>query len=473
MPQFSSKWLFEVNDAISEIGSDGEEVVTLKISTEKQEITLKLLPDRQWCVLESEIIGNDQMVTKKGLVPVTTKRIVKFEYEGDSCHPSTKIDSLDIRQSKQVEKLVIGELQPASLSCKDCRLPAFGLPEPPEYVSEEWRWRWWHVLSVLLVAVLIAGLGNRLLRGGPARNSTGRSGFTLVELLVAIGIIGVLAALLLPAVQRVREAARRTVCSNNVRQLALGVMNFESSHGELPLGLRSFEEMTGNTPGRDLGGVTWITLILPFAEQDAMWQRAKEEYRTWSIPFRNHSGMQTVLPLVACPSDPESSETHFTHRGFLVACTDYLGVNGTNFQARNGVFTYDLPVRLAAIQDGQSNTLMIGERPPSPDFWYGWWYATGSGSMSTGDVTLGIAELNPTPPSGLTSHLEDCPPGPYQYEDGRNEQCDTLHFWSYHPGGANFALADGSVRLIPFTIDQSVAEELATRAGGETLSLNF
>lgn len=301
-----------------------------------------------------------------------------------------------------------------------------------------------------------------------------KSGFSLVELLASIAIIGILLSLLLPAIQMVRESARRTECSNKVRQLGLGLLNFESSHQRLPLGLRSFEELGGRaSTGVNSPGMTWITLILPFVEQQPLWQQALEDYRRSPLPFRGHRGMQTVLPVVACPSDPDSSKLHWTHEGYLVACTDYLGVNGTNFQARDGIFTYDRPSRLASIRDGQSNTLMVGERPPSKDFWYGWWYATGSGSQSTGDVTLGMAELNPTQASGIEGYLRNCPPGPYQYQAGDNQQCDTLHFWSHHPGGANFAMADGSVHFVPFTIDQSIAVALATSAGGETASLDF
>jgi prepilin-type N-terminal cleavage/methylation domain-containing protein len=220
--------------------------------------------------------------------------------------------------------------------------------------------------------------------------------FTLVEMLVAIAIIGILIAMLLPAVQMVREAGRRTVCSNNVRQLALGLMNFESGHGQLPIGLRSFEPSSGSGSGSaatQYYGMSWITRILPFIEQNAMWDNAIEDYRHSPIPFRSHRGMQTVLNSVTCPSDPVAGELQWTHEGRLVVCTNYLGVNGTNYRTRDGVFTYDEPIRLAEIGDGQSNRLLIGERPPSPDFWYGWWYATGQGSISTGDVTLGVAEV--------------------------------------------------------------------------------
>jgi prepilin-type processing-associated H-X9-DG protein len=294
----------------------------------------------------------------------------------------------------------------------------------------------------------------------------------LIELLVVIAIIGILVSLTLPAIQMVRESARRTACANNVRQLALGLMNFESSHQQLPIGLRSLEELdqraglVGN-----YFGMTWITLVLPYVERRAMWQQAVEDYRTSPIPFRGHRGMQTVLPVVACPSDPASSELHWTHENYLVACTDYLAVNGTNFQSRDGIFTYDKPSRLSSIKDGQSNTLMIGERPPSKDFWYGWWYATGSGSQSTGDVTLGMAELNPSQASGITSYLDGCPPGPFRYQAGSNEQCDALHFWSYHSGGATFAMADASVHFVPYSIDADVAVALATATGGEVASL--
>jgi prepilin-type N-terminal cleavage/methylation domain-containing protein/prepilin-type processing-associated H-X9-DG protein len=305
-----------------------------------------------------------------------------------------------------------------------------------------------------------------------------RNAFTLVELLVVIGIIGLLVAMLLPAISMVREAGRRMVCGNNVRQLALGLMNYESSHGQLPIGLRTLGRPS-NGSGRALDhfyGMSWITRILPFIEQNAVWENAVEDYRHSPYPFRIHIGTQTVLPTVACPSDPASGQVQLTHRGYLVACTNYLGVHGTNFQTRDGVFTFDQSIRLGEITDGQSNTLMIGERPPSPDFWYGWWYATGSGSRSTGDVTLGVAELNPahTPGGlGMGIYLDDCPPGPYRFTAGRNEQCNTLHFWSYHPGGANFALADGSVRLIPYSIEDATMQALATRAGGETINLDF
>lgn len=292
--------------------------------------------------------------------------------------------------------------------------------------------------------------------------------FTLIELLVVILTIGLLIGMLLPAVQMVREAARRTSCSNNVRQLSLGALNYESGFAELPIGLVVNPTDFGNNR---YYGMSWITRLLPYVEQTSMWDQTVEDYREAYLPFRSHRNMQRNLPVVNCPSDPITGQIQWTHENYLVALTNYLGVSGTNYRSRDGVFTYDQAIRLGEIRDGQSNTLMIGERPPSPDFWFGWWYASGSGTESTGDVMLGMAELNPETSGGNSPYLAGCPDGPYEFGPGQNQQCNALHFWSYHSAGAHFGLADGSLRLIPYETDQVIMRAMATRAGGETVTL--
>ena len=274
-----------------------------------------------------------------------------------------------------------------------------------------------------------------------------------------VGIIALLAAMLFPAIQMVRESARRTTCTNSVRQLAIASLNFEANHGRLPLGVSNPSSVN---PYR---GMTWIAQLLPYLDQSPMWERAKQDYQHNPRPIGNHVGFQTVLPVVGCPSDPVSGQTHFTRGRYLVACTDYLGVHGTNYQAGDGVFGSGMVIELSDITDGLSNTLLIGERPPSTDFWYGWWYASGG----VFDATLGVAEVNPLE-DGV---MNNCPRGPYSYAAGTNVQCDTFHFWSYHPGGANFALADGSVRLIPYGTADATMQSLATRSGGEPVSVEF
>jgi prepilin-type processing-associated H-X9-DG protein len=149
-----------------------------------------------------------------------------------------------------------------------------------------------------------------------------------------------------------------------------------------------------------------------------------------------------------------------------VALTSYLGVEGLDLFAKDGVLYLDSQIRLANITDGTSNTLLVGERPPSEDKTLGWCYAGGGqqGEGST-DMVLGVREVNIWPFGG------DCLGGPYHFVSGRvNEECDVFHFWSMHPGGANFLFADGAVRFLSYSVDP-LLPALASRAGRETVDL--
>ncbi len=293
------------------------------------------------------------------------------------------------------------------------------------------------------------------------KNQTQR-GFTLVELLAVIAIIGVLIGLTLPAIQSVRESARRTSCSNKLKQIALGLHSFQSSMRNLPSGIRP--QASDKFPS-----LTWLAQILPYIEQQNLWDRTTQEFSANSNPF-THSNQQQLINTYACPSDPNAGRVHFTHENRIVALTNYLGVNGTNWENQDGVLYLNSRTKFSEIKDGLSNTLMAGERPPSPDYWYGWWYV-GYGQQGTGsvDMLLGVNELNAPPIPGETTYLEQCPAGPYQFEVGNsNEQCDALHFWSHHPSGAHFALCDGSIQFLAYTVDNDVLLSLATKSGGET-----
>ncbi len=155
----------------------------------------------------------------------------------------------------------------------------------------------------------------------------------------------------------------------------------------------------------------------------------------------------------------------------LVAFTSYLGVAGRDAATtRDGLLFQDSLTRLTDVPDGTSNTLLIGERPPSHDFQFGWWYA-GVGQQLTGsaDLLLGVREPNLQPiVSGST-----CGPGRYPFSAASsfNDPCGMFHFWSPHSGGANFAFADGSVQFIRYTAND-IMPALATRAGGESISLD-
>ena len=292
-----------------------------------------------------------------------------------------------------------------------------------------------------------------------------RRGFTLIEILVVIAIIAILIGMLLPAVQKVRSAAAKISCQNNLKQLALAAHNYESAAGEFPAGVRPYRK------GELYPGLSWIGQLLPQIEQGPLWtvtQTAFDERP--GDPFHlPHFGIMTPLKLASCPADSRQSEAHSTHRGYRVAVTGYLGNLGTNFKSLSGVLYYASRTRLTEITDGTTNTLFAGERPPSPDFWFGWWYAgAGEAGTGAGDMVLGARELN----INTSLYTSACPQGPYNFRAGkREEMCDAFHFWSLHSGGANFAFCDGSVRFLRYDAD-AILPALATRAGGEVVPLD-
>jgi prepilin-type processing-associated H-X9-DG protein/prepilin-type N-terminal cleavage/methylation domain-containing protein len=293
--------------------------------------------------------------------------------------------------------------------------------------------------------------------------------FTLIELLVVIAVIAVLIGLTLAAVQRVREAAARAKCQNNVRQLALALHQYHDSNGAFPQGHRPVSLFR---PGQmPLSG--WALSLLPYLEQQAVYDQAVTAYRAnWlAFPPNAHPGLSTVVPTLLCPSDGRIATAQISLRTkTLAAFTSYLGVSGRDsVSARDGVLYQKSQIGFADIADGSSNTLMLGERPPSADFQFGWWYA-GTGQRLTGsaDIVLGVREPN------LQTIMTGSPCGPGNYPfmpaTGLNDPCGMFHYWSPHPGGANFAFADGSVRFLRYEAN-SIMPALATRAGGEAVSL--
>ena len=317
-----------------------------------------------------------------------------------------------------------------------------------------------------------------------------RPAFTLVELLVVIAIIGILVALLLPAVQAAREAGRRVQCQSKMRQQALATHSFHDTYKRFPAAHQVAPSTYCGSYHCPLppGGVTstgtpregsfwsWQTRIAPFIEMNNIYDEFDLTAWPWwqQFPGGGEDLNGFVCPLFVCPSDVRGGiQTNFgTH---LVALTSYLGVSGTNqFKEANGqdgMLYVNSAVRMAFVRDGTSNTLLIGERPPSNSRVYGWQWAGAGDSPHFGatDVVLGVHERALTPTAAPDYFRKGTVVDPMDIH--------RYHFWSLHPGGANWAFADGSTRFLayeaaaaqdPSGIRVSVIEAMSTVMGGET-----
>jgi prepilin-type processing-associated H-X9-DG protein len=289
-----------------------------------------------------------------------------------------------------------------------------------------------------------------------------RVAFTVLELVVVMAIMGLLLALILAAVQRVREAAARLKCQNNIRQIALGLHHYHDTRGRLPPGVSS------GVSGNPYPYASWLTRLLPYMERDDLWRLSESAFAK-DANFLNdppHTGLSTWVAPYTCPSDGRTHGVYTLPKGKRVAFTSYLGVEGTNQFTTDGVLYLDSRVRFADVTDGLSATLMFGERPPNTDGLLGWWYAGwGQSQDGSAEMVLGVREKN------YFIYGATCPQGPYHYGPGNpSNRCDVFHFWSLHPGGANFAFADGSVRFLSYSADP-IMPALATRNGGERVQV--
>jgi prepilin-type N-terminal cleavage/methylation domain-containing protein/prepilin-type processing-associated H-X9-DG protein len=289
-----------------------------------------------------------------------------------------------------------------------------------------------------------------------------RQGFTLIELLVVLAILAILLGLLTAAIQRVRAASARTVCSNHLRQIGIALNGYHDAHGFLPPGV-SYRDGADPYPF-----MSWNTHLLPFLEQSTLWAQAERAYlQTSDFRVSPPHLLATVVEVYTCPVATRTLEVEMLQGVLPVTFTAYLGVEGTNQFRQDGLLFLDSRIRFADVTDGLSNTLAVGERPPSADGRFGWWYAGwGQNKEGSGEMVLGVRERHFS-----TSLDVPCPPGPYEFGPGRvDNQCDMFHFWSMHINGGHFLFADGSVHFLNYAA-APLLPALATRNGGEPASL--
>jgi prepilin-type processing-associated H-X9-DG protein/prepilin-type N-terminal cleavage/methylation domain-containing protein len=283
-----------------------------------------------------------------------------------------------------------------------------------------------------------------------------RPGFTLIELLVVVAVIATLIALLLPAVQQAREAARRAQCMNHMKQLAMATHNYHDRQSCFPMG----------SSRTSVGAWGYSLYLLPeldqanvfntvkFNDQECCVQVAAAQKATPPKP----EPQSQLKPVLICPSDPNGGRllaevNNPGHKCGDVYPGNYLGVSGdaeflgSGTTTGNGTFYSLSSTRFRDITDGTSQTVMIGERGLPNDLLWGWVICGGTENEQYLSTARGLSPGKNAPTnSGVVQH-----------------------FWGWHPGGANFAFADGHVQLLNYGIDYATFKSMSTRKGTELI----
>lgn len=327
----------------------------------------------------------------------------------------------------------------------------------------------------------------------PTPNASRRAGFTLVELLVVIAIIGVLIALLLPAVQQAREAARRMQCTNNLKQIGLAFHNFQDTFGHLPFGARdgkSTDSVTSCCNSSEVAGWSWSYHIMPFIEQ-------KNIYDLGDV--NNPGGTQNIVAQSAVASYYCPSRRPVTAYGSGFYRSDYAGNAGERHSSgvrektstgKHGVVRNngipEAKLTIERIKDGSSNTLMVGEKALNESAFgseggdnerytnagwdedvirYGVYYDAGN------DTSIPMPPISdndaPKRESDGSWTLSQKIP---LFANGKFSQWHG-YFGSSHTGGTNFVMGDGSVHFVPTTVDGQVMRRLSLADDGEVVAL--
>ena len=308
-----------------------------------------------------------------------------------------------------------------------------------------------------------------------------RNAFTLVELLVVIAIIGILIAMLLPAVQAAREAARRMACSNSLKQIGLALLNYESTHGCLPSGEihgtsqnLAYVPYAGSQHCQWDGQIgIWMNLIFPFIGYQAEYDMLDFEKRPQWLSLQNQEVMKMPFDQFLCPSDPyrglttgwspagedanERNKSYIANYFAVAGPTEYSSiphpdgsVGSGHCNATLGLFYNDSQIKLSEVSDGLSNTVALCET------WGRAW------ENETPPATIPAGYPNYAQSRGMGLHM-------YVYFDWtpNSNHSDPWKANSFHPGGVNLSMGDGSVHFCGDEIDYDIFQAYATRDGGE------
>jgi prepilin-type N-terminal cleavage/methylation domain-containing protein/prepilin-type processing-associated H-X9-DG protein len=360
-----------------------------------------------------------------------------------------------------------------------------------------------------------------------------RSGFTLIELLVVIAIIAVLVGLLLPAVQKVREAANRLSCSNNLKQLGLALHNYESANGRFPAAWKVLAQpdpgvprnytlpspASPATPDPAIVGPSVFVLILPYLEQDNVYRQI-DATRSFFNPANmppNNAVYATPIKTFLCPSAPGDGTVDYSAElaqsfgnfgvilsyppGLIFGRTDYApdagmsaDIPGININAGASIIVQPpaRPVRFADIADGTSNTIMLAEDAGRP----GWYGSNGIVAPNGFTPVLGTYLGGPNGPapqgggawadplnyfatngsdptgSGIAAggSFDGIPAAPWSCANGCSNDSE---MFAFHPGGSNVCFGDGSVRFLRNGLTMAQMQALLSRAGGEVINFDY
>ncbi len=299
-----------------------------------------------------------------------------------------------------------------------------------------------------------------------------RRGFTLIELLVVIAIIALLIGLLLPAVQKVREAANRINCSNNLKQMGLGLMNYESTKGGFPPSATATQGPVLGAPYYPYSH-SWSAALLPYIEQTAAFN-LYDYNADWNNPV-NYTAIRTHQKLFICPSTPNpervdtntSAEPACGDYGAINAIKDFVGINCFNLRKITnsndprivGGMQRDAYTSIQTILDGTSQTILIGED---------------AGRDPTYNAFRQINPIQPSKEGGWAdpngaysidgSNPDGSVPGPCALNCSSNSE-----MYAFHPAGANVVFADGSVHYLSSEINLCTLAALVTKAGSEVI----